>query len=195
MRPRHEAHAALGQLPLDELVLGVEEHEVDAPRVVLAGDLVGRLVVAARRRAMLEHPHLQRGDGARHGCGHRRRGAPVDHPGRRMPEQVDDARLGHAGRQPQRLLEQQLHARPDAGKVRRRGEQGNERMRPHGSVRVCVPVQVRAPRARAPTRYQAAGTYASALFCLRLRDYMTCPSREGGGDGRCRQATFAGYQS
>jgi hypothetical protein len=34
-----------------------------------------------------------------------------------MPEEVDDARLADTRREPQGRLEQDLHARPDAGKA------------------------------------------------------------------------------
>ena len=120
-----------GQLPLDELALGMEEHEVDPPAVVLAGDLVGRPRVAARRRLVLEHPHLEGGDGAGHGLGDGRRGAAVDDAGRRVPEEVDDARLADARRQPQRLLQQDLHARADAGKALGGGKEGYQLVGPH----------------------------------------------------------------
>ena len=127
------ADAPRGQLALDEPALGVEEHEVDAAAVVLAGHLVGRPGVAARRRLVLEHAHLQRGDGAGHGLGDGGRGAAVDDAGGRVPEQIDHARLADARRQPQRLLQQDLHARADAGKALRRGKEGCELLGPHGS--------------------------------------------------------------
>ena len=56
---RDEAQLADGQLLIDELALGMEENEVDASGVVFARDLVGRFVVAARRRLVLQNPELQ----------------------------------------------------------------------------------------------------------------------------------------
>ena len=47
-------------------------------------------------------------------------------PGGRVPEQIDHARLADARRQPQGLLQQDLHARADAGKALGRGKEGCE---------------------------------------------------------------------
>ena len=160
----HVADASLRQLPFDEFALRMEEHQIDAPGFVLARDLVGRLVVAARRRAMLEDPHLERGNGARHGRGHGRRCAPVDDPAGRMPEQIDHPRLVHPRRQPHGLFEQKHHARADAAQVRRGGKQGYEGMRPHG-IRECVSV---------------AGLRDACALCTaptRHRRFCVCPRR------------------
>ena len=75
---RDVAYLALRQLPLDEAALGMEEHEIDAAGIVLARDLVGRLGVAARRRAVFEHAHGQRRDRTRHRTRNRRFGAAID---------------------------------------------------------------------------------------------------------------------
>jgi hypothetical protein len=48
---------------------------------------------------VLQHAHLERGDGAGYGFRDGRLGAAVDHARRQMPEQVEYARLGDAGRQ------------------------------------------------------------------------------------------------
>jgi hypothetical protein len=113
---RDEPDAALWQLPLDEFALGTEEHQVEAAAVVLGRDPVWRLVVAARRRPMLEDAQLQGGNSAWDRAGDGWLGATVDHAGRGMPDEVDDARPGRW--QPYRLLEQGEQARPDAGERR-----------------------------------------------------------------------------
>ncbi len=121
------AHGADGKLALDEAALGMEEDEVDLAGLVLAQDLVGRPRIAARRGAVLEDAHLERGDGPGHGCCDRRRGPAVDDASRHVPQNVDHARFGDAGRQAQSLLQQQLHARADAGEAFRVGKQRDQR--------------------------------------------------------------------
>ena len=80
-----EADFADRQLLLDKFVLGVEEDEVDAPRVVLARDLVGGLGVAARRGLVLQHPELQGHDRAWDGGRELGLAPPVDDTRRHMP--------------------------------------------------------------------------------------------------------------
>ena len=126
-----DAHGPGGQLALDELVLGVKEHEVDAAAVVLARHLVGRSCVAARRRPVLEDAHFQRGDGAGYGLSDGGCRTAIDDAGGRVPKQIDDARLADAGRQAQCLFQQDFHARADAGEGRRCGKQGCELVGPH----------------------------------------------------------------
>ena len=133
--PRHVALLADGKLPLDELALGVEEHEVELSRLVLDPHLVGRAVVAARRRVVLEDAHLERGDRARHGLGDGRLGAPVDDAVGQVPQQIEHARLGDAGRQVDAFAHQQDQPRTDAGQRLQRGEEGRQLDGPHGRLR------------------------------------------------------------
>ena len=111
---RDEAQFSDGQLLFYEFALGVEENEVDAPGIVFAGHLVGRFVVAARRRLVFQNPETERDDRARNGGSELRFGPAVDHARRHVPEEIGDARLRYARRQSQTFLEQQDQARADA---------------------------------------------------------------------------------
>ncbi len=109
--PGDVADAADRELPLNESPLGVEEDEVDAPGVVLTGDLVRCLGIAARRWFVPQHTDGERRDRAGHGARDSRLGSPVDDTCRGMPQQVDDAWLGNPWRQAHSLLEQHGDAR------------------------------------------------------------------------------------
>ena len=103
---RHVALLAHGELPLDELALGVEEHEIEAAAVVLGLHLVGGSSVAAGGRLVFQHAYFERGDAARRSLGDGGLGAAVDHAVRQMPQEIEHARLGDARRQREALLQE-----------------------------------------------------------------------------------------
>ena len=135
---RDEAQLADGQLLFDELALGVEENEIDASGIVFARDLVGRFVVAARRRFVFQNPEAERDDRAWYGGGELRFGAAVDDACRHVPEQIDDARLRYAWRQSQTFLQQQDQARADARQGLCRCEERMERSGSHRRIRLAI---------------------------------------------------------
>ena len=112
---RHETDFALGQLPLHERMIGVEEYEVEAAGIVLRRDLVGSFRIAARRRLVLQHPDGECRNGARHGRRDGRLRPAIDDSGRQMPDEIENPRMRDARRQSQRLLQQQRQPRADAG--------------------------------------------------------------------------------
>ena len=171
-----------GQLALDELALGVEEHEVEAAGVVLARDLVGRLGVAARRRLVLEHAHLRawRWCPARPSAtvgSARRSMTPVGMCQRRSMTRGSVTPGGSRSA----FLSRSSQARPDAGEARRprqtaviswSGRMGRDAAACESRhLTLARPVQcLRVAQARA--RYRAAATCALAGICA--------------GCGRCR---------
>ena len=127
----HGADASRRQLALDEPALGMKEDEIDAAAVILASHFVGCARVAAWGGFVLANAHLQGGDRAGDGGGDGGCGAAVDDAGGRVPKEIDDARFVHPRRQSKRLLQQDLHARANAGEASRRGKEGGELLWAH----------------------------------------------------------------
>ena len=128
---RHEPHLAFRQLPRDECRLRMKEDQIDPPRLVLARHPKRRLRVPPTR-FVFEHPHFKRRDRPRDRRRDRRRRPPVDHPRRRMPHQIDHPGIIDPRRQPQRLLQQHIHARPHPRDRLGGREQRIERSGTHG---------------------------------------------------------------
>ena len=95
----------LGQHPVQVILAGMEEDQVQLASLVAAGDAIG-LARVARRPVGADH-NSQGGDAAGLGGGHLGRIAPVDQPARQVPAEVDHLRPGQR-------LEQLGKARPHA---------------------------------------------------------------------------------
>ncbi len=122
------AAGAKRQAFFDPLRIGEKENQQNVAGLVLDEHLIGRLR-ARPRRPMLDDDRLERHHGAYGRIGDLRPVSPVDRRMGQVEEDVDDA--GLAAVLAEQAVEQLSGLRPDAGKARRRGEQGIEEGRPH----------------------------------------------------------------
>ncbi len=119
---------------LDIARLGAEIGQYDVASLVAGVDQMRRARVARRRRAMPVDGHLQRDYGSRNSVADFRPRAAVDHAGRQMQQQIDQARRLLAAEQ---IAEQFVLLGPDAGEAGDWRKQRIEQSRAHHRLLVA----------------------------------------------------------